>query len=106
MEKRFCTSELFTKAPYPPLTRSPFPDGEGLGGATLRVDFYKGQCLKVVGIAIRGNAFPTYGGSQPRLATLDSPLPEEGARMWGVLSVSIPPSFIPRQSHVKFADCH
>ena len=22
-----------------PLTRSPFPDGEGLGGATLRVDF-------------------------------------------------------------------
>ena len=62
MEKRFCTSELFTKAPYPPLTRSPFPDGEGLGGATLRVDFYKGQCLKVVGIAIRGNAFPTYGG--------------------------------------------
>ena len=30
-----------------PLTRSPFPDGEGLGGATLRVDFYKGQCPKV-----------------------------------------------------------
>ena len=29
MEKRFCTSELFTKAPYPPLTRSPFPKGEG-----------------------------------------------------------------------------
>ena len=25
-----------------PLTQSPFPDGEGLGGATLRVDFYKG----------------------------------------------------------------
>ena len=25
-----------------PLTRSPFPDGEDLGGATLRVDFYKG----------------------------------------------------------------
>ena len=22
-----------------PLTRSPFPDGEGLGGTTLRVDF-------------------------------------------------------------------
>ena len=31
-----------------PLTRSPFPDGEGLDGATLRVDFYKGRCLKVV----------------------------------------------------------
>ena len=31
-----------------PLTRSPFPDGEGLVGATLRVDFYKGRCPKVV----------------------------------------------------------
>ncbi len=30
-----------------PLTRSPFPDGEGLGGAPLRVDFYKGRCPKV-----------------------------------------------------------
>ena len=28
--------------------RSPFPNGEGLGGATLRVDFYKGRCPKVV----------------------------------------------------------
>ncbi len=76
MEKRFCTSELFTKAPYPPLTRSPFPDGEGLGGATLRVDFYKGQCLKVVGIAIRGNAFPTYGGANP--VSLRSTAPSRG----------------------------
>ena len=31
-----------------PLTRSPFPDGEGLDGATLRVEFYKGRCPKVV----------------------------------------------------------
>ena len=31
-----------------PLTRSPFPNGEGLGEATLRVDFYKGRCPKVV----------------------------------------------------------
>jgi|GEM_PF-4664275 len=30
-----------------PLTRSPFPDGEGLGGATLRVNFYEGRCPKV-----------------------------------------------------------
>ena len=30
-----------------PLTRSPFPDGEGLDGATLRVNFYKGRCPKV-----------------------------------------------------------
>ena len=28
--------------------RSPFPNGEGLGEATLRVDFYKGRCPKVV----------------------------------------------------------
>ena len=26
--------------------RSPFPDGEGLDGATLRVDFYKRRCPK------------------------------------------------------------
>ena len=32
------------RAPYPPLTRSPFPNGEGLGGATLRVNSYKGRC--------------------------------------------------------------
>ena len=39
-----------------------------------------------------GNAFPTYGESTPsRYAR--QPLPEEGARMWGVSSVSIPPSF-------------
>ena len=28
---------------------SAFPDGEGLGGATLRVDFYKGLCPKAGG---------------------------------------------------------
>ena len=56
--------------------RSPFPNGEGLGGATLRVDFYKGQCLKVVGIAIRGNAFPTYGGANP--VSLRSTAPSRG----------------------------
>ena len=32
------------RAPYPPLTRSPFPNGEGLGGATLRVNLYKERC--------------------------------------------------------------
>ena len=35
------SSRRFMKAPYPPLTRSPFPNGEGLGGATLRVNLYK-----------------------------------------------------------------
>ena len=43
---RSVSSRRFTKAPYPPLTRSPFPNGEGLGGATLRVDFYKGDARK------------------------------------------------------------
>ena len=70
------SSALLTKAPYPPLTRSPFPDGEGLGGATLRVDFYKGRCLKVVGIAIWGNAFPTYGEANP--VSLRSTAPSRG----------------------------
>ena len=36
------------KVPYPPLRGPPSPCGEGLGGATLRIDFYKGRCLKVV----------------------------------------------------------
>ena len=36
------------KVPYPPLRGPPSPCGEGLGGATLRIDFYKGRCLKGV----------------------------------------------------------
>ena len=53
--------------------RAPFPDGEGLDGATLRVDFYEGRCLK----AVLGH--PSHSFSE---------------------------SAIPRQFHVKFADCH
>ena len=59
-----------------PLTRAPFPNGEGLGGAMFRVDFYKGRCPKVVGIAIWGNAFPTYGGANP--VSLRSTAPSRG----------------------------
>ncbi len=70
-----------------------FPDGEGLGGATLRVDFYKGRCPKVVGIAIRGKRISNIRGEPTPSRYAGQPLPEEGARMWGVLSVSIPPSF-------------
>ena len=58
--------------------RSPFPDGEGLGGATLRVDFYKGRCPKVVGIAIRGKRISNIRGSQPRLATPHILAPSSG----------------------------
>ena len=56
-----------------------FPDGEGL----------------VVGIAeIRGEThFQNTGGEPTPSRCARQPLPKEGARMWGVLSVSIPPSF-------------
>ena len=74
--ERSVSSRRFMKAPYPPLTRSPFPNGEGLGGATLRVNFYKARCPKVVGIAIWGNAFPTYGGANP--VSLRSTAPSRG----------------------------
>ena len=58
--------------------RSPFPDGEGL----------------VVGIAaIRGKRIFNIRGEPTPSRFARQPLPEEGARMWGVLSVSIPPSF-------------
>ena len=58
--------------------RQPSPRGEGLGGATLRVDFYKRRCPKVVGIAIRRKRISNIWGSQPRLATLDSPFQRKG----------------------------
>ena len=38
--------------------------------------FYKGRCPKVVGIAIWGNAFPTYGGANP--VSLRSTAPSRG----------------------------
>ena len=45
---RSISSRRFMKVPYPPLRGPPSPCGEGLGGATLRIDFYKGRCPKVV----------------------------------------------------------
>ena len=55
-----------------------FPDGEGL----------------VVGIAaIRGKRISNIRGEPTPSRYARQPLPEEGARMRGVLSVSIPPSF-------------
>ena len=38
---------LLAKEPYPPLTRSPFPDGEGLYGSGFAA-FFIGRCPKVV----------------------------------------------------------
>ena len=60
------------------LVSQPSPLGEGLGGATLRVDFYKRRCPKVVGIAIRRKRISNIRGSQPRLAALDSPFQRKG----------------------------
>ena len=39
---------------------------------------YIGRCLKVVGAAIRGKRISNIRGSQPRLATLDSPFQRKG----------------------------
>ena len=49
------------RAPYPPLRGPPSPCGEGLDGATLRVDFYKGRCPKVC-----DGRFPSYRQPSPR----------------------------------------
>ena len=61
--------------------------------APLLVDFYKGRCPKVVGIAIREKRISNIRGATPPSRCARQPLPEEGARMWVVSSVSIPPSF-------------
>ncbi len=71
----------------------PLPRWGRLRGAALRADFYKGRCPKVVGIAIRGKRIFNIRGEPTPSRFARQPLPEEGARMWGVLSVSIPPSF-------------
>ena len=45
--KTFLYKSLLTRVPYPPLTRSPFPDGEGkLVAATPQI--FMGRCPKVV----------------------------------------------------------
>ena len=51
------------------------------------------RCPKVVGIAIQGKTYFQHTGEPTPSRYARQPLPEEGARMWGVLSVSIPPSF-------------
>ena len=87
------SSRRFTKAPYPPLTRSPFPDGEGLDGATLRVDFYKGRCSKVVGIAIRGKRISNItGGANPVSLRSTAPSKGRGENVWRFECID--PSFL------------
>ena len=55
------SSTSFVRTPYPPLCGPPSPCGEGLDGATLRVDFYKGRCPKVC-----DGRFPSYRQPSPR----------------------------------------
>ena len=61
-ERGECVSSTsFMRAPYPPLCGPPSPCGEGLDGATLRVDFYKGRCQNVC-----DGRFPSYRQPSPR----------------------------------------
>ena len=59
----------------------PLPRWGRLRGATLRVNFYKGRCPKVVGIAIRGKRISNIRGEPTPSRYARQPLPEEGARM-------------------------
>ena len=66
-----------------PLTRSPFPKGEGYD---TRIPLFSTQRLSQGGKQ-RGGGFAAKKGSQPRLATLGSPFQGKG------LAWSLPPSF-------------
>ena len=77
------SSTLFARAPYPPLTRSPFPNGEGYD---TRAPLSPTQRLSQWGRQ-RGSGFAAKKGSQPRLAALGSPFP------WKGLAWILPPSY-------------
>ena len=62
-------------------------------GGGFAANIYGGRCPKVVGAAIRGKRISNIRGEPTPSRYARQPLPEEGARMWGVSSVSIPPSF-------------
>ena len=73
----------YTRAPYPPLTRSPFPNGEGYDTG---IPLFSTQRLSQ-GERQRGGGFAAQKGSQPRLAALGSPFQGKG------LAWSLPPSY-------------
>ena len=77
------SSTPFAKAPYPPLTRSPFPNGEG---CDTRIPLFSTQRLSQGGRQ-RGGGFAAQKGSQPRLAALGSPFQGKG------LAWTLPPSY-------------
>ena len=66
-----------------PLTRSPFPNGEG---CDTRIPLFSTQRLSQGGRQ-RGGGFAAQKGSQPRLAALGSPFQRKG------LAWSLPPSY-------------
>ena len=82
-EGRLSQVRHYTRAPYPPLTRSPFPKGEG---CDTRMLLFSTQRLSQ-GESQRGGGFAAQKGSQPRLAALGSPFQGKG------LAWSLPPSF-------------
>ena len=61
---KIVSSASFTRAPYLPLTRSPFPNGEG---CDTRMQLFSTQRLSQGGRQ-RGGGFAAQKGSQPRLA--------------------------------------
>ena len=72
----------FAKAPYPPLTRSPFPNGEGCDTRIQLLDTTPSPIGKAKRRRLRRKK-----GSQPRLAALGSPFQGKG------LAWSFPPSY-------------
>ena len=81
--KCVCAIYPIPPVPYPPLTRSPFPNGEG---CDTRIPLFSTQRLSQGGRQ-RGGGFAAQKGSQPRLAAFGSPFQGKG------LAWSIPPSY-------------
>ena len=80
---KIVSSAPLTRAPYPPLARSPFPDGEG---CDTRIPLFSTQRLSQWGRQ-RGGGFAAEKGSKPRLAALGSPFQGKG------LAWILPPSY-------------
>ena len=78
------SSRRYTRAPYPPLTRSPFPNGEGYD---TRIPLFSTQRFSQWGNAKRRRPCRQKKESQPRLAALGSPFQGKG------LAWTLPPSY-------------
>ena len=88
---KIVSSTPFTRAPYPPLARSPFPNGEG---CDTRIPLFSTQRLSQRGRQ-RGGGFAAKKGSQPRLAALGSPFQGKG------LAWILPPAFLWKEVRIR-----